>query len=210
MRGTASNYIKPIDDVQPGDKVVLCCRVSTYEQGRTEKLTRQVAYLRQEMERREAAVVYVIRHVGSGRNPYWLAKAVVIAKEHGAKLVAESTSRFIRHPGYHSVQNWTAQARDVDLEDLRWWTKGMTLVTLLNPDASPADERSYQSKRGQRAKGRKGGRPKQNEAGYKKQRRISNLPKVYWMNVCGLSIRRIATMLQVPTMTVHGWIQRLR
>ena len=62
-------------------------------------------------------------------------------------------------------------------EELRRITLGVPLVTLHNPDASPEDERSYQTKRGQEAKG-SGGRPRDKKPGHKTRERKEKLPKV--------------------------------
>ena len=162
-RGLPSSFIKLIDSIAPGDKVVLACRVSGREQKRRGNDTGQEAYLRHELERRGAVVVLVYRRTVSGFDPYWLCPAIEAAKQCGAKLVALTTNRLIRPPGYHSKENPTAQARQCDLDELQWWLQGVEIVTLLDPDASPSEERSLQSKVGQWAKGRKGGRPQHDE-----------------------------------------------
>lgn len=206
--GKASNYIKPIDTIKPGDKVILCCRVSTHEQGRTKKLARQVAYLRRKLEDRGAVIIFVVEHEGAGCDPYWLAKATEMAKTHGAKLVAESTCRFIRHPAYHSKDNWTAQARDLDLQELWFWTEGVTLVTLIDPDASPEQEKAIQTHRGQCASGRKGGRPKQQQPGYKKRQRLAMLPRVLRLREFGATFGEIARKTGLPRSTVQDWVEK--
>ena len=158
-RGKASNYISSIDNIKRGDKVVLACRVSGREQERRRNLDGYEAHMRTEMERLDAVVVDVVCRQISGFDPYWIGAAVEIAKKHDAKIVALSTNRLIRHPAYHSERCWDAQARTPDLEYLKYWAQGVQLVTVLNPDASPREERSLQTKVGQCAKGRKGGRP---------------------------------------------------
>lgn len=161
--GKASNYIAHAPAaIKPGDLVIICCRVSRYAQKHRGNLSDQEENLKQRAKNLGAIVVETFPYVGPGYDPYWLALAAENAKHLGAKLFAESTDRFIRHPDYHSQKNPNAQARDCDLQDLGRWTSGVELVTDLPPDATPKEVRSYQRKRGQAAKGNKGGRPRAN------------------------------------------------
>jgi len=129
-------------------------------QNRNGNLADQETNLRRKANRLGAEVVGVVGHVGSGTDPYWVGRAVAIAEKHEAKLYAETTDRFVRHPAYHSKDNPNAQARESELRDLAWWADGVVLTTDLDPNASPWESRSYQRKRGQRFKGNRGGRPK--------------------------------------------------
>ncbi len=159
--GTASDFIShALTSIKPGDQVIIWCRVSRCAQKCNGNLTDQEKNLRQKAEKFGAIVVETATYIGSGTDPYWLALPAEKAKKLGAKLFAESTDRFIRHAGYHSNENPDAQARDCELQDLSRWTQGVVLVTDCHPDATPRNVRSYQRKRGQYAKGRKGGRPK--------------------------------------------------
>ena len=133
-------------------------------------------------------------------------RAAAYAAKHDAVLVFESTDRAIRHPDYHSRANPNAQARDVDLEELRQWTDGVPLFTLLPPNATSGEVRAYQTKRGQATKGRKGGRPRKNPPGYKKQRRQKLLRRVLKLRRNGASYRKIARECGVPTTTLHAWV----
>lgn len=205
----ASTYIRHAkDEIRPGDKLVLCSRVSHSIQDHTGNLRDQEAGLRKSVEGLRAIVLKVWDHVGSGVNPWWLANAAAIARKQGAKLVAESTDRFIRNPLYHSSKNPNAQARRLELEDLARVTRGLTLATLLHPDASPTQVRSFHRKRGQQAKDRKGGRPKMNKPGYKKERRQRLQPRVVRQYRAGFSFRQISAMTGVPIATAHDWVRR--
>jgi hypothetical protein len=172
-----------------------------------------VASLTERAQHFGAAVVGVIKHVGSGTDPCWLAWAAELAKQKGAKLLFESTDRAIRHANYHSIENSDAQARDCELQDLQFWTKGVALVTDLHPDASPAEVRSYQSKRGQRFKGNRGGRPRKRKW---KVRRLAWIDLARNMRDDGLSYQQIAESLNggrdgfsdVTAMTVWNWMKR--
>lgn len=207
QHGTASEYIMH-DGIERGDRVVLACRVSTCEQHRDRNLADQELHLRQEMERRGAVVVDVVREVGPGCYPSWLARAADIARRRGAKVVAESLSRLIRSPYYHSVDDPDARPRTSDLDDLRASTKGVELVTLLDPDATPRQERGYQSIRGQRQKRRRGGRPLAKRPGYVKARRERLLPHVLADRRNGMTVRAIAEKHGLPFTTVALWLRR--
>jgi hypothetical protein len=206
--GKASEYVTH-DDIKQGDLVIPVCRVSTWEQEHDLNLSDQERSMRQEMERRGAVVIDVIRHVGSGWDTAWLAEAADIARRRGAKLVAESLSRFIRSPDDHSKKKPQARPSWQDLDQLRLATVGVELVTLLDPDATPGEERSYQTSRGQSQKGNRGGRPPAKRPGAKKARRKQLLRFVDADSDNGLSIRAIATKYRLAPSTVHLWIKSL-
>ncbi|NLF72082.1 MAG: helix-turn-helix domain-containing protein [Candidatus Anammoximicrobium sp.] len=206
--GKASNCIRPIDDLRPGDNVILCCRVSGCTQKRRNNLSDQEANLRQAVEQRGAVVVDVVKYVGSGWDPSWLRKPARQATEAGEKLVAESTNRFIRHLDYHSDNNPDAQASESDLEELRLWTLDVPLVTALDPDATPGQERAYEIDRGRRQKGKKGGRPRNKKPGEKKRRREKQLPRALRFHARGLSLGEIAALTKTPRSTVQKWIKK--
>src|SRR5262245_28230 len=85
--GRASEFIRHAPDaIAPGDRVIICARVSGRQQERAGNLERSVAYLRREMSGRGAVVVGVCTHVGTGREPEWLTRAAALARRHDAKL----------------------------------------------------------------------------------------------------------------------------
>lgn len=208
--GKASKYIRSIEAIQPGDKVVLWLRVSTHWQ--EDNLDDQEANLRRVAEKRGATVVDVVRHTGSScageraREDLLdrLADAAELARQHGAKLLAESTNRLVR-PTWFDSKLPKAQATELDLRDLRHATEGVVLVTHLDPDATPGQEREYHTKRGQREKGRKGGRPAQPKAGHKKRRREEWLPYVVGWLEDGWTLGQIAKATGLPRATVQDW-----
>jgi len=209
-RSFASLYIECAKvRIKPGDLVVLCCRVSGRSQHQKRNLDDQETNLRARMKVLGASVVGVQKHVGSGWDPSWLLPAKAKAIAHGASiLVAETTCRLARHPGYHSNYNPDAQARDSDLYDLALWTDGMILCTHLDPDASPMRVRSYQRKRGQWAKGQKGGRP--TKPGCKKRLRERLWFQVKERKASGNSVRQIAKEFGLQPSTVQDWLARDR
>jgi hypothetical protein len=208
--GNARDFITH-DGIRPGDRVVLCCRVSTRQQDHTGNLTAHERHLRAEIAARRANVVGVVRHVGSGFDPLWVGRAAYIAKRHNAKIVAIATDRLIRHPDYKSTgtrYERNARACTEDLEDLNRYADGVELVTLTDPDATLADCMAVHKKIGQHAKGRKGGRPGKNPPGYKKERRLRNQSQVFWMRAVGYPVRQIARILDQPESTVRRWVRR--
>ncbi len=204
--GKASDYIGTIDKLRKGQAVVLYCRVSRCVQRRRGNLADQEQTLREIVERLGGHVVAVVSFVGSGQDSSMLARAAALAKQHAAVIVAETTDRLIRHPAYHSDENWKVQARDIDLQDVKYWADSVPVLTALHPDATPEEARSSQTMRGQRVKGRKGGRPKLSKPGYKKTRRQRLLPIVQSMRREGASLGQIAVTVGVPRSTVQEWV----
>lgn len=83
------------------------------------------------------------------------------------------------------------------------WLDGVEAMTLLHPDATPAEVRSYQRKRGQKAKGNKGGRPAKTKPEKNRKRWFRT---VFAMKREGASYRKIAAATGVPSKTCHNWI----
>jgi DNA invertase Pin-like site-specific DNA recombinase len=79
---------------------------------------------------------------------------------------------------------------------------GVPLATLMHPDA-PA--RGQQTRRGMRAKDRRGGRP---VPGYKKRRRLLNQTKIRWLIGLGLSARAVARLLNLHPNQVARWLPK--
>lgn len=206
--GNASNYIQPLDALRPGDRVVLCARESENSQFYNGNLDQQLANLRRVAKQRGLIeVAEPIARVHSGAEPSWLTATANIAKELGASLLAEAPNRFIRHPACQAIPN--LQARTSELEDLKFYTLGVRLVTVVPPNASSTDERSYATKRGQAAKGKRGGRPRQKSPGYKKRVREQLKPRALLLRAEDpviWSIRAIAVELNVSPSTVADWL----
>jgi DNA invertase Pin-like site-specific DNA recombinase len=208
LPGKASNYIRHWDDeIQPGDNVFLCCRVSAIDQKRRGNLDDQEAVLREAAARSHAHVIGVHKEQTSGFDTIWLAGIPERAKERKAKIVAVSTDRFVRHPAYHSKRWPDARAREPDLKYLKYVTDGVVLVTLAHPDATFEEVRSIHTKRGQRLKGRKGGRPPKPDDGSKKRRRIRLQPRVQKMRRNGATLGEITKETGVPRSTVARWVR---
>lgn len=201
VRGKASKYIRSFDSLRRGDKVVLCCRKSRSDKNGS--LSDQDDHLRQATEKVGAIVVAAVAFEGSGRDPYWIARATEIAKQHGAVLLAECTNRLIRHFDFNPTVKRKArlQASDFELRDLEWWADGVPLVTHLDPDALPNEERAYQTRR--RAAHKRGGRP--SKPGYKKRIRLRLRKHAVQMRHDNSSLNQIARALNLPRSTVQDW-----
>jgi DNA invertase Pin-like site-specific DNA recombinase len=208
LPGKASNYIGYAEtDLRPGDKVVVAARVSGRTQKRSRNLNNAVAALIAKAERLGCDVVSVQRKVASGKDSIWLAPAVGKAQEYGAKILAETTDRLKRHQDYHSVKCPDARITEWDLQMLALETEGVRMVTLLHPDATPKEVRSYQRKRGQAQKGKKGGRPKVTPPGEMVARRKRHKEEIIKLNAAGHGSREIARRLNVPESTVRRWVR---
>jgi hypothetical protein len=206
LEGRASAYIKPFD-ITPGDVVDLWCRVSSPHQGRTENPSDQEKELRAAVEQRGGVVGIVTKYEGSGKiqrsdfDPNPLSNAARKAKRRGAILLAESTGRFVRHVHFIPNLDRTPSPSDDDLQGLAFWTLGVPLMTLADPDDPIGVVRGRESARGQRQKNRKGGRPMS-----KKRRKEEKLEQVLCLHYYGWGYRRIGEYVDVPWRTVKDWI----
>ena len=161
-KGDASQVITH-QGIYPGDRVLLFGRVSSGPQERNGNLADQIKFLANFAQEQSAIVIGTIEIQHSGWAVYgsceWLLDAVIWAIQSDAKILAESTDRYRRHPHYHSKLRPDLQAPDHDLQDLAMWTNGASLHTFLDPNATPKEVRSHQRKRGQWAKDSFGGNP---------------------------------------------------
>jgi len=207
-QGRPSTYVKPITALLPGGKALIWCRVSTTRQA--PNLADQERILREAVAARGAVVVGTVAHVGPAtRAAAALYKATRQAERVGAALLAESVSRFARHPEYDPKRRPDVAPGTTALRDLAQVTGGVPLVTLHDPDATWTEERGAQTSRGRRAKLKLAecptGRP-----GYKKARRRLMLRKVYWLEKTGHTVRETARLLGEHPTQVQRWKNRLR
>lgn len=205
-----ASCIRPISELRSGDSVIICVRVSRRCQQIAGNLDDQEKHLRRLAAEREVTVIEVVRHVGPGWDFSWLNSAITRAKECGAKLLAESVSRLVRSVRYHSVEDPDAQPSERQLELLRGLSDGVSLVTALDPNASPAEERAFQTKRGQTFKDRRGGRPPSKSPGYKLARRRKLKPIARQMRAEGASLGEIVKQTGVARSTVRYWVQYVK
>jgi hypothetical protein len=100
----------------------------------------------------------------------YLHLAVEAAKECGGCILMESVSRALRSREYEK-DNQQAVPDEKDRRHLGDILQGTPVYFLVDPGASPAEERSEQIKRGQRGKNRKGGRPRKKPVGWRAKRK---------------------------------------
>lgn len=209
--GKASDYIRPIDELRPGQPVVLVCRESGWKQHRNGNLLDQLIRVRNEVESRGGVVVYEHSYIGSGWDPD-IGSAVIEADKHGAVLVAETVDRLMRPTDYHSVHNPNAVLRDRDLRMLRHLTWGLPLMTIEHPDAAPGQNRSRQTRRGQEAKGNRGGRPVKGRKAFRRKWE----PLARELREVGWGLRRIAKEISrragcsISHTAVGNWLRQTR
>src|SRR5215475_5686585 len=88
LPGRASLFIRNADSLARGTRVLLALRVSWHVQERNGHLARQEAVLRGYCRRRGLVVVGdPVRHVGSGKDTFWLSDAVDLALKYGAVIL---------------------------------------------------------------------------------------------------------------------------
>lgn len=194
-------------------EVILYCRVSGNKQHQNGNLANQVTSLERDLKRRGITVLETYRCIESGwDNDHWmdrptLAAAAKRAKELGALLVFESTSRAIRSCWYHPSREKDAQPVKAEYENLQRITNGVKLATIAHPDLTPDAERGLQTRRGMTEKDKRGGRPR-------KQKRTRTLwpqetkNRAIELRQAGASYGEIAKMLNVPRPTVQSWTKR--
>lgn len=207
-----STYIRPFK-INPGDKVWLWCRVSTGRQNATGNNDDQEAELRDKVKAHGGIVVGVTPFVGKASDGVtlsadadaWLYRAANCAAKFGAVLLAESPSRFARHLDYNPKEPRPCNVGFCALRNLHLVCGDVALMTLHHPDSTHEVERGDQSKRGQRRKEKRGGRPPKRSPGYKKQERERLLPEVGRLVSEGWSNRAIARELAISETNVRRW-----
>ncbi len=206
--GIASDYISDNRSLKRRQRVVIYCRVSGHVQERSQNLSDQGENLKNELKQRGFVVLEIISEVASGwkEDRDGLLRAVEIAHENDAVVVAESVTRFIRSRDYNSKTNRNALPTVAEYRRLQRDTQGVKLATLVAPDATPEEIRSYETKRGKKSKGNPGGRPKKRDPGYKKRERQMYLPIVLERYKQNKNIAAIARSVNLKYDTVYSWI----
>ena len=205
--GIASDYISDNRSLKRGQRVVIYCRVSGNVQERSQNLSNQGENLKNELKQRGFVVLEIISEVASGwkedRDGLLLAAEYALANN--AVLVAESVTRFIRSKDFNNQINWKVPPTVAEYRRLQRDTQGVKLATLVAPDATPEEIRSYETKRGKTGKGKPGGRPKKQAGRGDPERKEMMLPKVKWMLWLGSSLKEVAEILGVSPTTVMNW-----
>ncbi len=158
-----SSFISSIDKLRPSDKVILWVRVSRPQQ--KGDLPVSAKRLRDAAQKRGAKIIaerctcveslidfhpiYSDPEVGPSISlPPDLRRAALYAKRRRAILLAWSTDRFVRHPNFKATSSKRArlQPRLCDFEELKNWTDGCRLMTVLDPNATLEVLQSKRSK----------------------------------------------------------------
>lgn len=205
----ASDFFGRLADVPRHIPLVLLCRKSWLPDA-AESLPGQKKNLKGEAEALGFRVLKIFAEVGSGQRTDFehRTEAANFAGKMGAVLAAECVSRFIRSMDYKGRLDDPPPTDQEYYAAIRAMRRAKQLVTLLDPDSSYAEERSYQTRRGLRERGVKGGRPYAVKPGYMKARRRKLLPKVQALRAEGWSYRRIGRFLNLSFSTIRDWLER--
>lgn len=176
-----------------GKNAVLLARASTRQQKYKNNLVAQCASLSKTVLELGANIKNIVSIAASGFDPScYIPRALQLAKEHNAVIVAESVDRFIRHRDYEPVYNFDLQPQQADLKQLLADTAGIQLFTILAPNSSPEKVRDYQSKRGEIFSSRKARNP-------------CLLKLAKQMAETGYSNNRISKYIYIPRTTIRRW-----
>lgn len=196
----ASKYIhhlKKYRKKHPDMRVLIYIRESTRAQDHNKNLDTYEKVLRRRLKKLNIPVVGCYREVSSG----WildfdkrgaLVNATEDAIKHKAIILAPSADRFLRNKDFHTKHAPNVLPTEAEFKELEKLTCGVPLVTLLHPDMPPKKVRRHQTRWGQQVKGNSGGRPKINKPGYKKKRRLEQLPGVLRRRRKGKSLEDIS------------------
>lgn len=184
--------------------VVLLCRVSTDDQDANRNLDDGTMHAWRHLRAMGCRPVTMDEGVETSNifsNRTILEQAIEEARRLGAMLVAPSRDRFIRSRSFGRGQTAKGEPPCVhEYEQLIHMAEGVLLATLLPPDEP---SRSRRIKRGQDAKGRKGGRPRKNASGDKKDRRERLKPHAAELLKKGMSQRAVAAVSGIRESTLR-------
>jgi hypothetical protein len=180
---------------------IICCRSSTDP---------QVVNHLDQMGRLECAAKWkwtaIYDRIGQGNDVEHWTDAAQHARNSGVPILAESLDRLMRSSDY------TRYDQDAPLTDSDWarFNKVFDGVEIVYLNEGPS--RSYQTKRGQQAKGNVGGRPKvSKKVGRPKgSRNVSQsiLDQAKKMDEQGYSLNQQANEFGYPRCTIQGWRKR--
>lgn len=208
--GKASSYIDEFE-IRPGMLVVLVARVSTGRQDKRNNLRDQLARLRRTVEEFGGKVVGVFWQRGSGQEPEaWLGRVAAYAQKRNAVILAESVDRFVRSKFFNTKTCPNARASEAELKWLQLVCGEVRLMTVVHPDASLREVKSYHTIRGQQEKGRKGGRPRARKPGDKKKERVRRMRHVLEYLWVENSRRRIAKLMNLHLTQVQRIVDQIR
>lgn len=192
--------IKSFEQLKPGDRVVIFVRVSTRQQS----YRAQLLWLLLRVYKRGAHVVWIEESERSAKTlSSELRRALAKARRLDAVLLACTTDRFIRRPDFDPKDRSTYGIREVELQRLLKWTKGVSLMTWLDPDATPSKAWQHHIKRGQWF--RKFDASGDRKPGWQIRRRTMLFQLVRRLKADGCEWDQISEYLNVPKWTVVDW-----
>lgn len=202
-----SRYLKQAA-IESGDRIIIMARISNDED--KDRLNRQTIAIRQVVEAAGGTVVETFTRIGPtwGRDHYdYIRKVARYARRHKAIVVAETADRWCRSYNYTKrEQFWVPDSGA--FSNLLDAADGVQLHTLHDPDLSPKEVRSIQTKGGHRRTGNKGGRPPKKTRGkYKTGRKDELLPKIIELMDQGVSQRKISKVLNVEQSQISRWLK---
>ncbi len=200
----ASKFIKPIDHFPKDKPAILLARVSDRPQAHNGNLKRSLANLRREVKNRGIKIAAEFAFTISRKdNPKLTEVAEKAIELDAGGIIAESLCRFQRHPDFDPVMNFDARPREVDLRYLDYLTLGVPKFTILDPNATNAEIRDYQIRRGIEEK-KKIGTKNRKQKCIETVKRLANE---------GMSLRKITEMIEnaykvrIHYSTTSRWIK---
>lgn len=164
--GIASEFLQrlaPFAEQEGHRPLILYCRVSTQTQAGKGNLREQEKEALEKlwaMGYVSAPEISVFKGVESGHiqeDRTILEQAIAEARKRGATIVAVHRDRLVRNQFFKGGKSKTEPPTIGEYRRLVQFAGDVPLATITDPDSRAA--RSQQIKRGQRAKGRRGGRP---------------------------------------------------
>lgn len=207
--GPPSEYVKDIESLRYGSRVVLSIRVSTPEQKRKGEIAGQENYVRYRGDLKGCKVVDVVYRIGPGDDLSELKPAIHSAKKRQAAILAESLDRILR-PSSYTRENQRAVPDADDFAQLKKIDQGVPIYTCLHPDTPYEKVRGHQTARNLKNKKEKERRYK--KKGFKKKQKEKWGPRVSELHTQGVSLRRIARIVSyesgIPLThdTIRVWV----
>ena len=212
----ASTIIRHLDELEAKDLLAVpYMRVSTREQRRQCNLKNRLSALRRELRRKGIDWHASFTQVETGtslENRPKLVEAIEAARRLQAEnpgatvaVVTDTRNRFLRGKFYNGRAS-TDPPTPRQWAELKKLADGITLATVLPPDATFGKVRGHETLIARNA-GKRVGRPPKRPTVQKKKRREELLPKARRLRDRDLSVRQIAGRLGVPISTIGRWLK---
>lgn len=191
-----------------GSNVVLYCRVSSAKQSRT--IPGQRADLLAAARRAGLTIVGRVTEVGNASLPRRprLKRAIELARQRNAFVLAHNPSRYLRHPAF-GPSNFELQPFGHSWVVLAGIANDVTLATITEPEATNREIRSAESVRGQSTSKRRGGRPPKPVQWKKGARGTDDEWRAILSTFKGQNVRAFCSQFGVSTRTYYGKRRKL-